>query len=188
MSIPSELCCANNSQLVVIDIQERLGAAMPDKVLRRVIQHTRLLLKCASLMDIPVLSTAQYPQGLGGFHPDISSCLPDTDKTLEKTSFSCCGSTGFNQAIEANDREQIILAGMESHVCVLQTAMDLHARGKQVFVINDAICSRKLDNYHNALERMQQAGIIIASTESVIFEWVRDAAHAQFKAVSALLR
>ncbi len=188
MATNETLCRASDSQLVIIDIQEKLGDAMPGKVLRRVIQHTCLLLDCARLLGIPTIATQQYPRGLGGLHADVASHLEGLSGPLEKTRFSCCGAAGFDQAIEANARDQIILAGMESHVCVLQTALELHAQGKQVFVVIDAICSRKLENYHNALQRMQQAGIIIASAESVIFEWLRDAAHPQFKAVSALLR
>ncbi len=188
MATNDTLCRASDSQLVIIDIQEKLGGAMPDKVLKRVLQHTRLLLDSSRLLEIPVLATTQYPRGLGDLHADIAARLPDTHSPLEKTSFSCCGCSAFNQALEARGRDQIVLTGMESHVCVLQTALELGAQGKQVFVIADAVCSRRLENYHNALQRMQQAGIIIASTESVIFEWLRDASHAHFKTISTWLR
>jgi nicotinamidase-related amidase len=85
-------------------------------------------------------------------------------------------------------RRQVVLAGMESHVCVLQTAFDLLAAGMQPYVVEDAVCSRKLENYQNALSRLQHAGVVVASSESVVFEWLRDARHEQFKAISALLR
>ena len=96
--------------------------------------------------------------------------------------------TGFGEAVKLKQRNQVILTGMESHVCVLQTAMELKATGFDVFVVSDAVCSRHKHNHLNALQRMSQAGIIITNTESVMFEWLRDARHPQFKDISKLIR
>ena len=186
MTLPL-LCQAEQSLLLVIDIQARLASAMPDKVLKAVTQHTGWLLQAAGLLHIPVVRTEQYPKGLGETLEEVQQhCQQDT--RLEKTCFSCCGAQGFDETLKLSGRRQIILAGMESHVCVLQTAMELQIKGHEVFVVSDAVCSRDKHNHQNALQRMAQAGIIICNTESVLFEWLRDASHPQFKAVSKLLR
>lgn len=184
---PPLICQAGQSLLLLIDIQQRLAEAMPAKALQAVVKHTGWLLQSAALLDIPVLRTEQYPKGLGDTLADVKQHLPQ-DTRLEKTCFSCCGASGFDDALGQSGRQQIILAGMESHVCVLQTALQLKAKGLDVFVVNDASCSRDKHNHTNALQRMSQSGVIITNTESVMFEWLRDAAHPQFKAVSALLR
>jgi len=182
------LCDATRSQLVVIDIQERLSQAMPDKALQHVTHHTGLLLQAASLLNIPVIRTEQYPRGLGETLQGISQHLPEDAIKLEKTCFSCLGADGFDKQVNQETRKQIILTGMESHVCVLQTALQLQEQGYQVFVAGDAICARHKHNHKNALQRMSQAGVVISNTESILFEWLRDAKHAHFKTISALLR
>lgn len=184
----AHLCDSANSLLVVIDIQTRLGESMPGKVLGRVVENTTLLIESAKLLDVPLVASEQYPKGLGGFVPEIANLLPSDIDYVQKTCFSCCGSDEFMQQLKASGRKQIILTGMEAHVCVLQTAMELMDNGFEVYVVGDAICSRRLDNYQNALERMERCGIHLISTESVVFEWLRDAKHASFKDIAALLR
>ncbi|MDH5180672.1 MAG: isochorismatase family protein [Gammaproteobacteria bacterium] len=184
----SLLCESIRSQLIVIDIQQRLATAMPDKALQNVTRNTGLLLQAAGLLEVPVIRTEQYPKGLGDTLPEVAGHLPAATVTLEKTCFSCMGATGFNKAVNPEGRNQIILAGMESHVCVLQTAMQLQAQGNLVFIAADAVCSRHKQNHKNALKRMAQAGIVISNTESILFEWLRDANHVHFKTISALLR
>ncbi len=187
MKIPPLLCQADQTALLVIDIQQRLASAMPDQVLQSLIKHTGMLLKVANLLDIPVIQTEQYPKGLGPTLDDIQQHIRH-DPLLEKTCFSCCGAEGFEQALEKSARKQIVLTGMESHVCVLQTAMELKTKGYEVFVVSDAICSRDKHHHKNALQRMHQAGIVISNTESVLFEWLRDAKHPHFKTISQFLR
>lgn len=182
------LCADKSSQLIVVDIQEKLGAAMPQKVLNRVLRNTALLLRTAGVVGVPVTVSEQYPKGLGTTFGDLTASIPATGRRLEKTRFSCVGAAGFEPALADRERPQMIVAGMEAHVCVLQTAFDLAAAGCQVFVVEDAICSRKLENYENALERLRHAGVAVTSTESVIFEWLRDARHEHFKSIAALLR
>lgn len=182
------LCRAESAQLVVVDIQTRLAPAMPEKVLARVLRNTRLLLRVSELLGHPCVVTEQYPQGLGSTLPEVEECVPSGAQRLQKTSFSCAGGPGFLEALRSQAREQVVLTGMEAHVCVLQTAADLAEAGWQVFVVEDAVCSRRLENYQNALERLRALGIQITSAESVVFEWLREARHPHFKTVSSLLR
>lgn len=188
MTTPALLCKADASCLLVIDIQTRLAAAMPGKVLDRLIRNTTLLSKSAWTLSIPVLATQQYPQGLGPMEARISEALPPDCRHFEKTCFSCAGAAGFMTELGTLGRKQIILAGIEAHVCVLQTAIDLKNAGHEVFVVIDAISSRHRENYENAVQRLQQAGINICNTESVIFEWLRDARHEHFKTIATMIK
>lgn len=185
--LPS-LCRAEQALLLVVDVQERLGAAMPAKVLGRMVQNTRLLLRSADLLGVPTILTEQYPKGLGSTVAEVAQMVPPTATRLEKTCFSCLGAGGFPEALRAEPRRQVVLAGMEAHVCVLQTAAELAEAGLEVFVVEDAICSRRLENYQNALERLRALGIVVTNAESVVFEWLRDARHPHFRAVQGLLR
>jgi nicotinamidase-related amidase len=181
-------CDAGKSVLVVCDLQQRLGDAMPGKVLNRVLLNATLLARAAGLLELPVLCTEQYPQGLGATHPSVADALPRTTPKFTKSAFSCCDGQDFNVALSDLARSQVVLVGMEAHICILQTAFDLRARGLTVFVVEDAICSRRLENYQNALDRLRQAAVQVVSAESVVFEWLRDANHPHFKAVQTLLR
>ena len=181
-------CDAETSTLLVVDLQQRLGDAMPNKVLNRVIQNTCLLARAAGLLELPVLHTEQYPRGLGATHALVTEALPAHTQTFDKMTFSCCGKDDFAAALAATGRRQVVLVGMEAHICVLQTALDLRANGYAVFVVEDAICSRRLENYQNALDRLRQCAVQVASAESVVFEWMRSASHPHFKAIQALLR
>jgi nicotinamidase-related amidase len=176
------------SQLAVVDVQERLGAVMPAKVINRVINNSSLLLRAASMLTLPVTASEQYPQGLGSTIDTVRAVMPAAATMVEKTCFSAGAVPAFAQALASHGRKQIVLVGMEAHVCVLQSAFDLRDAGYEVFVVEDAICSRKLENYQNALERIRDGRITLVSAESVIFEWLRDARHEHFKALSALIR
>lgn len=187
-SVDNLLCVAGNSCLLVIDIQTRLTAAMPGKVLERLKRNTVMITKSATLLSIPVIATQQYPQGLGPLVPEISEALTGACRKFDKTCFSCAAADGFMQALEQTGRKQIIITGLEAHVCVLQTAIELLAAGYHVFVVADAICSRQRENYENAIQRLQQSGAILCNTESVMFEWLKDARHEHFKAIAGMLR
>ncbi|MEM7543405.1 MAG: isochorismatase family protein [Pseudomonadota bacterium] len=184
----TQKCAALASTLTVVDIQERLGEAMPGKVLNRVLQNTCLLVRAAEILDVPVIRTEQYPKGLGKTHSQIESVLPTTTENFEKTTFSCADVEGYSNHLKDSDRGQVILSGMEAHICVLQTALDLDAEGYQVFVAEDAICSRRLENYQNALDRLRQCEINVVSSESIVFEWLGNATHPGFKTIQSLLR
>ncbi len=182
------LATATHCQLLVVDIQERLARAMPESVLQQAVHNSSILLQAANLLQLPVLHTEQYPKGLGATLNGIAAHLPDACQHFEKTAFSCCATEGFNACLTSNGRSQVVITGMETHVCVLQTALDLQASGQQVFVVADAVCSRHHFNHLNALARMQAAGVSIVSTESILFEWLRDASHEHFKTLSRLIR
>jgi len=174
-----------DSHLIIVDVQTRISKAMNDSA--SLLRHCEILLRAAATLDVTTSITEQYPKGLGNTEPELQQVCPANVATIEKTSFSCCGAEQFLQRIAATDKKQIILAGIEAHVCVLQTAMDLIQQGRQVFVVADAVDSRTAQNKNLALSRMQQAGAIISSTESVLFEWLRDAKHPHFKTMSALI-
>ena len=184
----SLLCNDNESVLVIIDIQERLSTAMPEKVLKKVSEKINLLSKAATLLSIPVIVSEQYPKGLGATLSNITSSLPDNVLIKEKTCFSCASNQDFITALESLNKKQVILVGMEAHICVTQTALELQSSNYQVFISKDAVCSRTKHNYKNALQRMRQAGCVITNSESIFFEWLRDAKHSQFKTLSSLIK
>ena len=186
--LSENICHSEQSQLLIIDIQDRLAAAMPDKVIEKVINNNNILLQAANELDIPVIHSEQYPKGLGNTVAELTKNLAASNQVITKTQFSCSGSDEFNNLVLRNKRKQIIISGIETHVCVLQTALQLHAQGFLVYVVADAVCSRSKFNYKNALQRLRQAGIIITNVESVLFEWLRDAAHPKFKIVSKLIK
>ncbi|OOZ38831.1 hydrolase [Solemya pervernicosa gill symbiont] len=182
------LCDSGQSLLTIIDIQPRLASAMPEASHRRVIDNSRRLLAAATLLEVPQLISEQYPKGLGHTEAELLDGLSGERQILDKSCFSCEASETIRSAVIDSGRRQLILAGMEAHICVLQTALAFTRAGLQVFVVEDAICSRVESNHANAAARMREAGVVITNTESVLFEWLRDARHEQFKAISALVK
>ena len=180
------LCQAEASQLLLIDIQTRLAGAMGDAARERVVDNAAILAKAAALLEVPQLVTEQYPRGLGPTEPELDGTLAGAIR-FEKTCFACTGAEGFSRRLADHHRPQVVVAGMESHVCVLQTMLELEAAGYQVFVVEDAICSRREQNHRNAVERMR-ASAVITNTESVLFEWLRNARHDHFKSISAMIK
>lgn len=173
------------SQFVLIDAQEHLAAAMAAESLRAMERSCAILLQACRLLAVPVLFTEQYPKGLG---PTLDSLRFWLDSPpLEKTCFSCCRLPAFSDCLDPK-RNQIVLAGMEAHICVLQTALDLQAQGRLVFVVEDAVLSRNAAHHANAMQRLRQAGVIVTNTESVVFEWLGAAEGEAFKQLSRLLR
>ena len=183
---PNPLALRDYSQLIIIDMQQRLCDAMATDAIHTVIKNTGILLQSALLLEIPVIYTEQYPQGLGVTVPDLQSWLA-ADMRIEKTTFSCCEEPRFNRHL-TSDRPQIILAGMEAHICILQTALQLQQMGRQVFVAEDAVTSRNVEHKTNALSRLRQSGIIVTNTESILFEWLAVAEGELFKKISTLIR
>jgi nicotinamidase-related amidase len=145
------------------------------------------LLQAAPLLEVPVVVTEQYPKGLGPTIPAVASHLGDAP-VIEKTAFSCWGEEAFRAKVREIGRDQIIVAGIEAHVCVLQTVLDLLAGGYEVHLVTDAVGSRARRNYEVAVRRADQAGALLASTEMVLFQLLRDATAPQFKAVQRLIR
>ena len=178
---------ARDSVLVVVDVQQKLAAAMPKGVRERVIEQVKVLATAANSLSVPIVVTEQYPKGLGSTESGLMETFAEGTPVVEKTSFSCMKTEGFRQQIVNYKCNQIILTGMESHICILQTALDLQAQGIQVFVVEDAVSSRSKANQYNALQRMRLAGVIITNVDSVIFEWLGDASHPEFKSLAKLI-
>lgn len=174
-----------NALLVIVDIQERLAVAMTEK--ERVMTNTLHLIESAKLLGLPLLITEQYPKGLGPTVPEVRNAV-QTYAPIEKITFSCCGEKFFMEAVQETEKKQIILVGMETHVCVLQTCIDLLREGYDVHVVSDAICSRTKQNYKIALEYMRDAGAVITCTETVLFQLLVKAGTEEFKAVSKRIK
>lgn len=169
------------SLLCVVDIQERLLAVMPaaDQVVSRSLRLTT----AAGLLGVPTILTEQYPKGLGRTPAPLAASLPPP---IEKTSFSCCGCGAFEQAIP-QATEAVVLCGLETHVCITQTALDLLAAGYGVFIAVDAVSSRHAIDHDIGLRRIEAAGVILTTTEAILFEWCRSADHAAFQAIRKLV-
>ena len=169
--------------LVVVDIQEKLLPAIFEK--ERLVENGVRLIKGAVILGVPVFATEQYPKGLGSTVPEIVSACKDF-VALDKVSFSACGAAGFSEALR--NLTDVILCGMETHVCVLQTALDLVEAGCAVFVVADAISSRTVVNHQIGLARMREAGAVIVTTEMVLFELLGKAGTAEFKQILELVK
>jgi len=176
---------ADQAALLVIDVQGRLAGLMHRK--KHLVRHLGIMIRAARLLDVPIFWLEQYPKGLGATIDELRE-LFDDNQPLEKLSFSGCGDVDLVKRIRAEGRQQLIVTGIETHVCVYQTVLDLLAVDFQVAVNQDAVSSRKKSNKQLGLQRMQQAGAMVTSTEMVLFEMMRTARHPQFKAISALLK
>lgn len=177
---------AAQSQLVIIDMQAKLALAMDSVAMQAVTKNCAILLQAASLMQVHTIVTEQYPQGLGETLPELKQYLINT-KPIAKATFSAFAEPTFKQHLHS-DKMQMVLTGMEAHICMIQTALGLLQANKQVFVVEDAVISRRSINKANAIARLRDAGCIITNTESVVFEWLGDSSHEAFKAISKLIR
>jgi len=171
--------------LVVIDVQGKLAQLMHEK--EALFENLRLMIQGAKILDVPILWTEQYPKGLGPTVPEIAELLPDI-QPISKTAFSCCREDTFNQAFAELGREQALLVGIETHICVWQTTHDLLASEYDVHVVADAVSSRSLDNKQIALKRMRDVGAEITCVETALFELMRVAEGPRFKEVSKLIK
>jgi len=172
---------AHQSCLLVIDIQEKLMAALPDR--ERVIATGVWLIQIAQELQLPVLASEQYPKGLGPIVPAVRQWLP-AGASMEKIHFACTAEPACREHIEAIDRQQWILVGAEAHVCVLQTALGLLETGREVYVVADGVASRRLQDAELALARMRAEGARIVTREMVAFEWLHRAGTDQFRDIS----
>lgn len=184
----AELLDASQSVLLVIDMQQRLLQAIPQPRREELLTHSEWLIHSAKLLNIPILTTEQYPKGLGKTDNKIMTAL-DGLPVIEKTCFSCYQSNPFTEQLNTLKRKHVVLCGIETHVCVLQTAHELAAEGYRCFIAEDATASRSIKHHSNALNRLARVeSIIISNVESVMFEWLRDANHSEFKTISKLLK
>jgi nicotinamidase-related amidase len=175
---------ALNSTLLVVDVQDKLLAVMPDAA--GLIRDVGFLLDVANLLQIPARATEQYPQGLGPTNAELVKRLKR--ERPAKVAFSCCGAPGLLGEIRQLGRPNVVVAGMETHVCVLQTVLDIEADGLQVSVAADAVQSRFRVDHDIALRRMERAGAVLTTCETIAFEWLGGSDHPQFKAVSKLVQ
>ncbi|MEK8023413.1 MAG: isochorismatase family protein [Candidatus Hydrogenedentota bacterium] len=175
----------SESIIVVIDMQEKLMTAMKERY--EIIMQSGKLLQAASILSVPVLVTEQYPKGLGHTDKRLAAFL-DGAAFFEKTSFSAVGETSFVTALENSGRKHVALVGIETHVCVAQTALDLKVRGYEVTVAADAIASRKCTDRDVALELMKASGITIATVEAIIFQMLEKSGGEEFKKILELVK
>ncbi|MFH1574989.1 MAG: isochorismatase family protein [Acidobacteriota bacterium] len=177
---------AETSLLLVIDVQERLWPYVANK--EQVRDRCRILMEGAKHLEVPVIVSEQYPKGLGSSIEEIRQKQAEDTPVCSKTAFGCLGDAGLAQQIGQSRRPQLVLCGIETHVCVMQTALEAIQEGYQVAVVADAVGSRDEANRGLGLARARAAGATIVSSEMILFEWMRDARHPAFKAVSALIR
>jgi nicotinamidase-related amidase len=168
-----------NTALVVVDVQEKLMAVMPRR--EALLATIQKLLGAAKILKLPVIVTAQYVKGLGPVLPEIGANF------IEKKSFSCCGSEEFTRALKDLRRQRVILCGIEAHVCIQQTAIDL-MKDYFVYVAADAIGSRHRHDHKVAVERLRDCGAVITTVESAVFEMLREAGTEQFKQILPLFK
>jgi nicotinamidase-related amidase len=167
--------------LVVVDVQEGFRKAIPE--FEQVARATSTLVRGAEAMGVPVLVTEQYPKGLGATAPEVAESLPDGTEPLEKTVFAASEAEGFDLA----GRDQVVVCGIETHVCVNQTALDLLAGGTEVQVVEDAVGSRFPDSKRIGLQKMERAGAVLTNVEAALFELLGRAGTEEFKAVQKLI-
>lgn len=172
--------------LVVIDMQEAFRPKLAD--FAEMAERIATMVEGAKLLNVPIIVTEQYPKGLGHTAEEIKAVLPHGIEIIEKTAFSSCGARPFEDALEVLSARQILICGIEAHICVNQTAHDLLARGLNVHYLADCITARTMHNKEVGLMKMRQSGAIPSSTEMALFELMRDAKHEQFKAIQKLIK
>jgi nicotinamidase-related amidase len=173
--------------LVVIDIQERLAAAMDQEWLRAVVDNTQRLLQGMEILGCPSFMTEQYPRGLGETVAELG-LYRQRIGVMEKMAFSCCRDTPLADELRHAGTDHVLLVGMETHVCVLQTALDLLAAGFWVHVVKDGVMSRRRENWQGGLELMREAGAVVTTTETVLFQLQETAAAETFRQISKLVK
>ena len=170
----------------LIDLQERLCGAIEWS--KEILPRIKILLGGAKTLGIPVVATEQYPQGLGATLPELKEILPPDTAFLSKTSFSCFGTEDYRKELAKMSKGSLVLVGVESHVCVLQTAIDAVSRGYEVYVPEDCVASRRESDQTAALAFMRSSGIHIVTSEMLLFMLLRDASHPDFKTISKIIR
>ena len=173
--------------LLVIDVQERLFDVMPENTRARSLSRLLALIAGSKALDLPVICTEQYPKGLGSTVPALEEELKGVTR-WPKTSFSCLGDPAITAAIQESGRRQWLVAGMETHICVLQTIRDLRAAGHEVHLIADACLSRSSQDYDIGLRRACDLGAVLSSTETALFELLGVAGGDAFKTISRAVR
>ncbi|MCU0315147.1 MAG: isochorismatase family protein [Fimbriimonadaceae bacterium] len=174
----------SDSVLVLVDMQPSFMANIYE--IERVTARCKFLLEIAQLLEIPVLATEQYPERMKGTLPELAALLPK--HPFAKMAFSCCGSEEFQKALRALGREQVILIGIETHICVTQTTLDLIEEDFLPYLVADAISARTREMHKIGLKRLQDSGALLAHSESVAYEWAVTAEHPKFKEMLAIVK
>ncbi|HEY9282717.1 MAG TPA: hydrolase [Pyrinomonadaceae bacterium] len=177
---------AARAALVVVDMQESFRLAIPDFV--EVSRRIATAVTGAQLLHVPVVVTEQYPKGLGRTSAEIRAALAPGAEPVEKTAFSSCGAQEFVARLEQTGAKQVLVCGIEAHICVNQTTHDLLARGYQVHLLTDCVTSRSPRDREAGLSKMRRSGALPSTVELALFELLRDARHEQFKAVQKLIK
>ncbi len=175
----------DDAVLVMVDIQERLAAVMSER--KKVVDNCLHLIEIAKLLHIPMIINEQYPKGLGHTVGEITNALPDNNP-IEKIAFSCCRQAAFLERLAALGKKKIVLCGMETHVCVLQSCLDLLKEGYSVHVVSDAMCSRTRENHETAIGFMRDAGSVVTCTETVLFQLLERAGTEEFRTISKRIK
>ena len=179
----------SSTVLLVVDVQEKLAAAMPPDALAELERNAAILLEAAAVLGVPVLASEQYPKGLGPTVATIASKLAARGVVpTAKMSFDACSELAISRALTETGARSVVVIGMETHVCVFQTARELVKRGYATYVVADAVASRRDDNRHLGLSLCERAGAFVTATETVAFDLLERAGTIEFKAVSKLIR
>jgi nicotinamidase-related amidase len=173
-------CC-----LTVVDVQGKLAQLMHGR--EALFKNVQILVQAAKILDIPILWCQQCPDALGSTIPEIAQLLEENEP-INKSAFSCCGEEQFNTKLKELERKQILLCGIETHVCIYQTAVDLLRQDLHVEVIADAVSSRALENKQIALSRLATEGANISCTEMALFELLKTAEHPKFRQIAKLIK
>jgi len=171
--------------LLIIDIQEKLAAVMKEK--DKVVKNNLHLVELAKMIGMPVMVTEQYPKGLGMTVPEIREALPFY-RPVEKMTFDCCGQPTFLEELKEHNKSTVVLTGMETHICVLQTCIGLLKGGINVHLVQDAVCSRTKENWKTGTAFMRDAGAVLTCTETVLFQLLKVAGTEEFRAVSRMIK
>jgi len=177
-----------NTSFVVIDVQERLMGAMPEDITETNLKNMQILLEAAMILGIPVTVTEQYPKGLGPTIEEIKESVGEGFSPVEKIVFSCARSPEFESAIKSINRDSVLLCGVETHVCVLQTAIDMVNKGYTVYVPADAVISRRELDWEKGISLIERAGAVVGTTETFLFQLLETAGTDEFKQISRLVR
>ena len=174
--------------LVIVDVQKRLMSAMPEEISNNTLNNIGVLITSANILNIPIIHTEQYPKGLGKTCPQIQNLLQNHYPPVEKLSLSCCEVDTFNRQVIETGKKQIILTGVEAHVCVFQTALDLLQQGYTIYLVKDAVCSRHKMDWQTSLDIAAKAGALITATEIILFQILGRAGTEEFKHIQSLLK
>jgi nicotinamidase-related amidase len=174
--------------LIVIDVQERLFPAMDADHREEVMRNMKILAAAVRRLAVPVIATEQYPKGLGHTLPELRTALGPEVDPLAKVAFSCARAEGFMARLEATGARRVLVTGIEAHVCVLMSALDLMAGGIAVHVVADAVTSRTQANWRLAMDHLRQAGAVVTNTETVLFQLLGQADTEEFRELARLVR